>query len=33
MAASVVVAVPLVAIVLLFQGRIVSGLTTGALKG
>jgi ABC-type maltose transport system permease subunit len=27
------VAVPLVAIVLLFQGRIVSGLTTGALKG
>jgi trehalose/maltose transport system permease protein len=33
MAASVVVAVPLVAIVLLFQGRIVSGLTAGALKG
>jgi trehalose/maltose transport system permease protein len=33
MAASVVVAVPLVAIVLVFQGRIVSGLTTGALKG
>ncbi|MBK1687904.1 carbohydrate ABC transporter permease [Rubrivivax gelatinosus] len=33
MAASVIVTVPLVALVLLFQQRIVSGLTAGAVKG
>jgi trehalose/maltose transport system permease protein len=33
MAASVVVTLPLVALVLVFQRRIVSGLTQGALKG
>jgi trehalose/maltose transport system permease protein len=33
MAASVIVTVPLVLLVLVFQRRIVSGLTTGALKG
>jgi len=33
MAASVVVTVPLVLLVLAFQRRIVSGLTTGAIKG
>jgi trehalose/maltose transport system permease protein len=33
MAASVIVTVPLVALVLLFQRRIVSGLTAGAVKG
>lgn len=33
MAASVVVTVPLVLLVLLFQRRIVSGLTAGAIKG
>lgn len=33
MAASVVVTVPLVALVLVFQRRIVSGLTAGAVKG
>jgi trehalose/maltose transport system permease protein len=33
MAASVIVTLPLVALVLFFQQRIVSGLTTGALKG
>lgn len=33
MAASVIVTVPLVVLVLVFQRRIVSGLTTGALKG
>jgi trehalose/maltose transport system permease protein len=33
MAASVMVTVPLVILVLVFQRRIVSGLTTGALKG
>jgi trehalose/maltose transport system permease protein len=33
MAASVVVTGPLIGIVLLFQGRIVSGLTAGAIKG
>ena len=33
MAASVLVTVPLVILVLIFQRRIVSGLTTGALKG
>lgn len=33
MAASVMVTVPLVLLVLVFQRRIVSGLTTGALKG
>ncbi len=32
-AASVIVTVPLVIIVFLFQGRIVEGLTTGAVKG
>jgi multiple sugar transport system permease protein len=32
-AASVVVTVPVVAIVLLFQRRIVAGLTSGAVKG
>ena len=33
MAASVVVTVPLIVLVLIFQGRIVSGLTQGAVKG
>lgn len=33
MAASVIVTVPLVVLVLIFQRKIVSGLTTGALKG
>jgi trehalose/maltose transport system permease protein len=33
MAASVLVTVPVVALVLVFQKRIVSGLTTGAIKG
>ncbi|GAA6748801.1 carbohydrate ABC transporter permease [Thermus brockianus] len=33
MAASVVVTVPLVVLVLIFQGRIVAGLTAGAVKG
>lgn len=33
MAASVVVTVPLIALVLMFQRRIVSGLTAGAVKG
>jgi trehalose/maltose transport system permease protein len=33
MPASVLVTVPLVILVLIFQRRIVSGLTTGALKG
>jgi len=33
MAASVLVTVPLVILVLIFQRRIVSGLTAGALKG
>jgi multiple sugar transport system permease protein len=32
-AASVVVTVPLIALVLIFQRRIVAGLTAGALKG
>ncbi|MGR8940593.1 MAG: carbohydrate ABC transporter permease, partial [Gammaproteobacteria bacterium] len=32
-AASVVVTVPIVAMVLLFQRRIVAGLTAGAVKG
>ena len=33
MAASVVVTVPLIVLVLIFQRRIVSGLTAGAVKG
>ena len=33
MAASVIVTVPLIALVLYFQRRIVSGLTAGAVKG
>jgi trehalose/maltose transport system permease protein len=33
MAASVLVSIPLVALVLIFQGRIVDGLTAGAVKG
>jgi trehalose/maltose transport system permease protein len=33
MAASVIVTVPLIALVLVFQRRIVSGLTAGAVKG
>jgi trehalose/maltose transport system permease protein len=33
MAASVIVTVPLVILVLIFQRRIVSGLTAGAVKG
>ena len=33
MAASVIVTVPLIVLVLVFQGRIVSGLTAGAVKG
>jgi len=33
MAATVVVTVPLIALVLAFQGRIVAGLTAGSIKG
>jgi trehalose/maltose transport system permease protein len=33
MAASVVVTLPLLALVLVFQKKIVSGLTAGAVKG
>jgi trehalose/maltose transport system permease protein len=33
MAASMVVTIPLIILVLIFQGRIVSGLTAGAVKG
>jgi trehalose/maltose transport system permease protein len=33
MAASVIVTVPLVILVLIFQQRIVAGLTAGAVKG
>ena len=33
MAASVIVTLPVVALVLVFQRRIVSGLTAGAVKG
>ena len=33
MAASVIVTVPIVVLVLVFQKRIVSGLTAGAIKG
>ncbi len=33
MAASVTVTVPLVVLVMIFQQRIVSGLTAGAVKG
>ena len=33
MAASVIVTVPLIALVLVFQRKIVSGLTAGAVKG
>jgi trehalose/maltose transport system permease protein len=33
MAASVIVTVPVVALVLVFQRRIVAGLTAGAIKG
>ncbi|HEY9345358.1 MAG TPA: carbohydrate ABC transporter permease, partial [Inquilinus sp.] len=33
MAASVVVTVPLIILVMIFQRRIVSGLTAGAVKG
>jgi trehalose/maltose transport system permease protein len=33
MAASVVVTVPLIVLVLIFQRRIVQGLTAGAVKG
>ena len=33
MAASVIVTVPLIVMVLLFQRKIVSGLTAGAVKG
>ena len=33
MAASVVVTIPLIALVLIFQRNIVSGLTSGAVKG
>ncbi len=33
MAASIIVTIPLVALVLVFQGRIVDGLTAGAVKG
>ncbi len=33
MAASVVVTVPLIALVLIFQRKIVEGLTAGAVKG
>jgi trehalose/maltose transport system permease protein len=33
MAASVIVTVPMIALVLVFQRKIVSGLTAGAVKG
>jgi trehalose/maltose transport system permease protein len=33
MAASVIVTVPLVVLVLIFQRKIISGLTAGAVKG
>jgi trehalose/maltose transport system permease protein len=33
MAASVIVTIPLIVLVLIFQNRIVSGLTAGAVKG
>jgi trehalose/maltose transport system permease protein len=33
MAASVIVTVPLIALVLVFQRRIVAGLTAGGMKG
>jgi trehalose/maltose transport system permease protein len=33
MAASVVVTLPLIVLVMIFQRRIVSGLTAGAVKG
>jgi trehalose/maltose transport system permease protein len=33
MAASIIVTLPLLALVLVFQQRIVSGLTAGAIKG
>ena len=33
MAASVIVTIPVVGLVLIFQRRIVSGLTAGAVKG
>jgi len=33
MAASIVVTLPLIVLVLIFQRRIVSGLTAGAVKG
>ncbi|MEL6482475.1 MAG: carbohydrate ABC transporter permease, partial [Pseudomonadota bacterium] len=33
MAASVIVTIPLIALVLVFQRRIVAGLTAGAVKG
>ena len=33
MAASVIVTVPLIVLVLIFQRKIVSGLTAGAVKG
>ncbi|MNP57674.1 Trehalose transport system permease protein SugB [compost metagenome] len=33
MAASVIVTLPIIALVLIFQRRIVSGLTNGAVKG
>ena len=33
MAASAIVTVPLVALVLVFQRKIISGLTAGAVKG
>jgi len=33
MAASVTVTIPLVVLVLTFQGRIIAGLTAGAVKG
>ncbi|VTP62814.1 ABC-type maltose transport systems, permease component [Serratia rubidaea] len=33
MAASVIVTLPIVVLVLIFQRRIVSGLTNGAVKG
>jgi trehalose/maltose transport system permease protein len=33
MAASVIVTLPLIILVLIFQKRIVSGLTAGAIKG
>ena len=33
MAAAIVVTIPLIALVLIFQNRIVEGLTAGAVKG